>query len=177
MERRRNVIPLMMDGFDFNAPANASRLTGKLLALKDYNGLRVYAEYFDAAMDRLRGQAYLDKPLESISHPASLSAPAQQATVAQQAAASAAPAVGEEALTAQAWFEKGFNATDLDEKIRCYTEAIRLKPDYAAAYNNRGIRAQLRATAMAPCRITPRRSASSPNLASAYNNRGLARCS
>ena len=62
--------------------ANASRLTGKLLALKDYNGLRVYAEYFDAAMDRLRGQAYLDKPLESISHPASLSAPAQQATVA-----------------------------------------------------------------------------------------------
>jgi tetratricopeptide (TPR) repeat protein len=137
MEARRNVVPVMLDGFDFEAPSNASRLTGQLSALKDYNALRVYAEYFVAAMDRLRGD-FLNVPLESVAHPASLSAPARRAAEAQQAAAGAAPAVGQEELTAQTWFEKGFNAADLDEKIRCYTEAIRLEPNLAVAYNNRG---------------------------------------
>src|ERR1700730_4753012 len=107
MESRRNVVRVMLDGFDFEAPSNASRLTGQLSALKDYNALRVYAEYFAAAMDRLRGD-FLNVPLESVSHPASLSAPAREAAEARQAAASAAPAVGQEELTAQTWFEKGF---------------------------------------------------------------------
>jgi hypothetical protein len=115
MESRRNVVPVMLDGFDFAEPSNASRLTGQLSALRDYNALRVYAEYFAAAMDRLR-EKLLNVPLESVSHPASLSAPARQAAEAQQAAAGAAPAVGQEELTAQTWFEKGFNAADRDEK-------------------------------------------------------------
>ena len=123
MESRRNVVPVMLDGFDFEAPSNASRLTGQLSALKDYNALRVYAEYFAAAMDRLR-EKFLNVPLESVSHPASLSAPARHAAEAQQAAAGAAPAVGQEELTAQTWFEKGFNAADLDEKIRCYVSVV-----------------------------------------------------
>jgi TIR domain len=118
LESRRNVVPVMLDGFDFEAPSNASRLTSQLAALKDYNALRVYAEYFLAAMDRLRGD-FLNVPLESVSHPASLSAPARQAAEAQQAAAGAAPTVGQEELTAQTWFERGFNAADLDEKVRC----------------------------------------------------------
>ncbi len=165
----------MMDGFDFNAPGNVSRLTGKLLALKDYNGLPVYAENFDAAMDKLRGQAFLHMPLEFVSHPASLSAPAQKAAVAQQAAASAAPAVSEEELTALTWFERGFNATDLDEKIRCYTEAIHLKPDFAGAYYNRGnarkdkrdLDGALEDYTEVICR--------KPDFAKAYYNRGVAR--
>lgn len=41
LESRRNVVPVMLDGFDFEAPSNASRLTGQLSALKDYNALRV----------------------------------------------------------------------------------------------------------------------------------------
>ena len=123
MESRRNVVPVMLDGFDFEAPSNASRLTGQLSALKDYNALRVYAEYFAAAMDRLR-EKFLNVPLEFVSHPASLSAPARHAAEAQQTAAGAAPAVGQEELTAQTWFEKGFNAADLDEKIRCYVSVV-----------------------------------------------------
>ncbi len=39
---------------------------------------------------------------------------------------------------AQQWFERGFAAVDIDEKLRFYNEAIRLKPDYADAFNNRG---------------------------------------
>ncbi len=121
MESRRNVVPVMLDGFDFEAPSNASRLTGQLSALKDYNALRVYAEYFAAAMDRLR-EKFLNAALYSVPHPAS--APAQQAAEAQQAAAGAAPAVGQEELTAQTWFEKGFNAADPNEKIRCYVSVV-----------------------------------------------------
>jgi tetratricopeptide (TPR) repeat protein len=137
MEFRRNIVPLMLDNFDFGAPSTVSQLTGALTALKHYNAPRVPADYFLEAMGRLRDK-FLNVPLESVSHPDSLSAPARQAAVAQQAAASAAPAVGQEELTAQGWFEKGFDAADPDEKIRCYTEAIRLKPDSVEAYNNRG---------------------------------------
>jgi hypothetical protein len=87
-------------------------------------------------MERLRSR-YLNVPLIAALHPASLSA--QRAATEQKAAANAAPAVQEEELTAQQWFERGFAATDVDEKLRFYTEAIRLKTDYALAFNNRGV--------------------------------------
>ena len=87
-------------------------------------------------MNRLRTK-FLNVPLDAVLHPAS----ASRSTSAQveQAAASAAPAVTEKELTAQEWFERGFNATDLDEQLRFYSEAIRLQPDYADAFYNRGI--------------------------------------
>jgi tetratricopeptide (TPR) repeat protein len=138
LEARRNIVPLMLEGFDFSTPSIASQLTGQLALLRRYNALDVPARYFAVAMSYLH-ERYLNVALDSVPHPAS--APAQQAAEAQQTAASAAPAVGQEELTAQTWFEKGFNvhAFDSDEKIRCYTEAIRLKPDYADAYYNRGL--------------------------------------
>ena len=37
-----------------------------------------------------------------------------------------------------AWFSVGYLSQDPDAKILAYDQAIRLKPDYAAAYNNRG---------------------------------------
>jgi tetratricopeptide (TPR) repeat protein len=174
METRRNVIPVMLDGFDFEEPSNASRLTGQLSALKDYNALRVYAEYFTAAMDRLR-EKFLNVPLESVSHPASLSAPAREAAEAQQAAAGAAPGVGQEELTAQTWFEKGFNAADLDEKIRCYTQAIRLKPDFAGAYNNRGLARHEKGDLDGAVKDYDEAIRLKPDYADAYNDRGFAR--
>ncbi|MCL2452715.1 MAG: tetratricopeptide repeat protein, partial [Alphaproteobacteria bacterium] len=173
-ECRRNVIPIMMDGFDFGEPSTASRLTGTLASLKEYNGLRAYAEYFDAAMNKLRSQ-FLNVALESISHPASLSAPALQAAKTQQAAASAAPTVGEEVLTAQAWFERGFNATDPHEKIRCYTEAIHLKPDYAEAYNNRGNARRDKGNLDGALQDYSEALRFKPDYATAYNNRGITR--
>jgi len=174
LESRRNVVPVMLDGFDFEAPSNASRLTGQLSALKDYNALRVYAEYFVAAMDRLRGD-FLNVPLESVSHPAALSAPARRAAEAQQAAAGAAPAVGQEELTAQTWFEKGFNAANLDEKVRCCTEAIRLKPDYAEAYTNRGNARRVKGDLDGALADYAKALRLKPDLGDAYNNRGVAR--
>ena len=136
LEEHRNIVPLMLEGFDFDAPRIANQLRGKLAALKRYNGLRVPADFFAAAMKRLRKE-YLNVPLHGVLHPAPASA--QQAARSEQAAARAAPAVTERELTAQEWFERGLNATDVDEKLRLYGEAIRLQPDYADAFNNRGL--------------------------------------
>jgi hypothetical protein len=117
----------MLEGFDFGSPAIASQLTGTLSALKLYNGLNIPVDYFLKALDRLRNR-FLSVPLDGVLHPASL--PAQRAATEQKAAASTAPAVAEEKLTAQQWFERGYAAKGVDEKLRFYSNAIRLKPDY-----------------------------------------------
>jgi tetratricopeptide (TPR) repeat protein len=132
---KRNIVPLMLEGFDFGTPGIANQLTGALAPLKSYNALRVPVEYFMEAMDRLRN-TYLNVALDAVLHPASASA--QQAAKDQQAAAATAPAVPDQELTAQGCFERGFYATDLDQKIGFYNQAIRLKPDYFEAFNNRG---------------------------------------
>ena len=132
---QRNVVPLMLEGFDFGAASIAGQLTGGLAALKQYNGVRIPPDYFDEAMDRLRS-TYLNVPLNAVLHPSSR--PAERAAAEQKAAANAAAEVKREQLTALQWFERGFSATDLDVKIRCYSEAIRLRPDYAEAFNARG---------------------------------------
>jgi tetratricopeptide (TPR) repeat protein len=134
LDNRRNVVPLMLEGFDFGSPGIGSQLTGKLEALKHYNALSIPPEYFLEAMGRLR-ERFLNVPLDAVLHPASILA--RQAATEQKAAAQTAPAVQEEELTAQQWFERGFNATDLDEQLRFYNNAIRLKPDYPSAFNNR----------------------------------------
>jgi tetratricopeptide (TPR) repeat protein len=136
LDSRRNIVPLMLEGFDFGSPKIASQLTGKLTALKRYNGLSIPPEYFLEAMGRLR-ERFLNVPLTAVLHPASPSA--QVAATEQKAAADAAPQVQEKELTAQQWYERGFDATDLDEQLRFYTQAIRLKPDFAEAVCGRGI--------------------------------------
>src|ERR1035438_3491304 len=123
---QRNIVPLMLEGFDFGTPTIAGQLTGTLAALKHYNGLNIPPDYFLEAMGRLRDR-YLNIPLSGVLHPASLVA--QRGATQQKAAAQSAPTVQEKELTAQQWFERGFAAVDLDEKVRYYSEAIRLEPD------------------------------------------------
>jgi hypothetical protein len=90
MSVQRNIVPLMLEGFDFDAPENASQLMGSLAGLRRYNALRVYAEYFSEAMGHLR-ERYLNVPLDAVLHPGSLFA--QQEAKNQQAAARIAPAI------------------------------------------------------------------------------------
>ena len=94
---KRNIIPIMLDGFGFSAPGIETQLGDALATLKQYNGLPVYAPYFLEAMDRLR-EKYLNVPLHTVLHPASL--PAEQAAKEQQAAAAQAPPIGETELRA-----------------------------------------------------------------------------
>lgn len=90
LELKRNIVPLMLDGFDFGAPSIANQLTGSLDTLKSYNALRVPAEYFHEAMERLRTK-YLNVALQAVLHPASTTA--TRVAKVEQAAASAAPVV------------------------------------------------------------------------------------
>ncbi|MGA2992697.1 MAG: tetratricopeptide repeat protein, partial [Candidatus Korobacteraceae bacterium] len=169
---QRNIIPLMLEGFDFGTPTIASQLTGKLAALKGYTGLNIPSDYFMEAMDRLRGR-FLNVPLAAVLHPASLSA--QRAATEQRTAANAAPAVREEELTAQQWFERGFAATDVDEELRFYTEAIRLNPDHADAFINRGVARRAKGDVEGALQDYNEAIRLKPDDAVAFNNRGNAR--
>ncbi len=171
-ESRRNIVPLMLEGFDFGTPTIADQLTGTLEPLKHYNALNVPADYFLEAMGRLRDR-FLNIPLDAVLHPASRVA--RQAAEEQKEVAAIAPGVVEEELTSQLWFERGNNAVDLDEKERYYTNAIRLKPDYVAALYNRGNTRRKKGDldgAITDCSEAIRLK---PDHARAFNNRGLAR--
>ena len=135
LDSKRNIVPLMLEGFDFATPAIANQLTGDLARLKRYNAMSVPPEYFDAAMGKLRDK-FLNVPLDAVLHPASLQA--QKAASRQQDAAAGAPPVAEDELTAQQWFERAVEATDLDDRIKFNSEAIRLNPNFAEAFYNRG---------------------------------------
>jgi tetratricopeptide (TPR) repeat protein len=136
LSNQRNIVPLMLESFDFATPGIVNQLTGALAGLRNYNGLRIPPDYFEAGMERLRTK-FLNVPLTAVLHPAPDSA--KKAADEQKAAANAAPSVLETELNAQQWFERGMSATDDRQKITAYGEAIRLYPDYAEAFRNRGI--------------------------------------
>jgi tetratricopeptide (TPR) repeat protein len=136
---QRNIVPLMLEGSDFDTPSIANQLKGTLAPLRHYNGLRIHAEYFDEGMLRLR-ERYLNVPLEAVLHP--LSASVQENAKQQQLAAVAAPIVQPRELTAQELFERGntrFVDCDFDGAITDYNEAIQLKSDFPSAYYHRGM--------------------------------------
>jgi tetratricopeptide (TPR) repeat protein len=172
IENRRNIVPLMLESFDFGTPAIANQLTGKLDALKRYNALRVPVDYFMEAMNRLRNN-HLNVELKAVTHPASISA--QEAAKRDQTAAAAAPVVEEIELTAQQCFEQGFNATDLDEQFRYYSEAIRLKADFVEAFVNRAIVRRDKGDLGGALRDTDEAIRLNPNFIEAYFNRGSVR--
>src|SRR5262249_34240252 len=102
LETQRSIVPVMVESFDFGAPATAPYLTGKLAELKRYTALRVRADYCLEAMERLRTR-HLNVALDAVLHP--VSSAARQATAEQQAAAAAARPVRKEELSAEQWFE------------------------------------------------------------------------
>jgi hypothetical protein len=73
LDSQRNIVPLMLAGFDFGTPAIVNQLTGKLAALKQYNGLPIPKGYFSSAMERLRNK-FLNVPVDAVLHTASDSA-------------------------------------------------------------------------------------------------------
>ena len=174
IESKRNIVPLMLEGFSFGSPTIDSQLTGTLATLKDYNGLGLSAEYYLAAMEKLRNK-YLDIPLSAVLHPASRLA--RQAVTEQNTAANAAPPVQEEELTAQQYFELGVASSDPDEKIRLNTAVIRLKPNIAEAYNNRGIARKAKGDPDGALDDYNEAIRLMPDLVEAYSNRGVARLS
>ena len=172
LEERRNIVPLMLEGFDFATPVIAKHLVGPLAKLKAYNGLTVPVEYFDEAMNRLRTR-HLNTAVAAVLHPASTTAAG--AATEQQEAVDAAPAVRPEELTAERWFERGVDASDVDTKLLYYTEAIRLRSDFVAAYNNRGLVRRDKGDLDGAVADYSEAIRLNPDFALAYNNRAFAR--
>lgn len=91
LDSQRNIVPLMLGGFDFHT--SATQLTGKLTALKKCNGLPIPAGFFQEAMGRLRNR-FLNVPVDAVLHTASDSA--QQ--IAKEQQDKATTAVGDEQI-------------------------------------------------------------------------------
>lgn len=70
IDEKRNIIPIFFDGFNFGSPNIAEKLTGKLGAIRRYNGLDIPSGYFLEAMERL-SERYLNVPLDAVIHPIS----------------------------------------------------------------------------------------------------------
>ena len=137
MDEKRNIVPLMFEGFGFGSPPTKEALTGKLASLNDYNGMTVYSEYFFEAMEKLRNR-FLNVALKDVRLPP-LIGKAKEANDAQKAAASKEPQVKKEALTAQVSFERGLQAQENPERIKYFTDAIWNMPNHAESYYNRGL--------------------------------------
>src|SRR5215469_14844917 len=137
MQTRRNIVPVMLAGFDFDMPGVAPKLSGDLADLRGYNGLLVYAAYFEAAMARLR-QEYLGQPLEAVAHPPSLLA--KEAAKHQQNEAQKVPAIETTELSAAELFQRGWEAetrkNDTDA-VAWYRKAA--DAGHAAGMNNLGV--------------------------------------
>jgi tetratricopeptide (TPR) repeat protein len=66
-------------------------------------------------------------------------------------------------------------STDQDEALRCYSEAIRLKPDFADAFNNRGITRRRKGNLDGAIEDHNEAIWRNPDFGSAFLNRALAR--
>jgi tetratricopeptide (TPR) repeat protein len=135
LDSQRNIVPLLLDGFDFETPAISRQLSGKLAVLKRYNYLRISPDYFIEAMDRLRLR-FLDVKVEAILHP--LSAESERVAAKEMVEVSKWPILEGEALeiqlTAQRLFERGVSAADLDEKVKLFSNAIMRSPQFTDAF-------------------------------------------
>jgi tetratricopeptide (TPR) repeat protein len=172
LQTKRNIVPVMLEGFDFATPGISSQLTGTLTPLRNYNALRIPAEYFDEGMQRMHSK-WLDVKLDGVLHPATTLA--KSAAQDQKAAAAEAPVVAEKELTAQEWFERAFYATNPEEQVELYSEAIRLKPDYASAFYNRALAREAKGDLDGALQDYNEAIRVNPDFASAFYNRGLAR--
>ncbi|MFW5691322.1 MAG: TIR domain-containing protein [Chloroflexota bacterium] len=135
MDLKRNIVPLLMDNFTFSDAADY--LTGKLRTLPEYNGIEVPQAYFNEAMQRLVDR-FLATPLDMVLHPTPVeNAAAVAATIAS---VSAQPLPTDAELSAERHYEKGkalYFSGQIKQALGALDEAIRLKPDMAAAYTLR----------------------------------------
>jgi tetratricopeptide (TPR) repeat protein len=132
---KRVIIPFASPNFK---PGDIPRLVGGSLGAELARGKPVEFKYgaFPEAMSKIR--IHVLKPVDLPLTPTSA---ADKGPVARALeSAGAAPAVTRDHLLAQAHFEQALvrREDETDARIKDYTEAIRLSPDFAEAYARRG---------------------------------------
>jgi hypothetical protein len=137
LETQRVIVPAYTPEFDFE---DIERFLPKDLAedLRYRQGQELSAQWFKQAVQKLVEEFLV--PTTEIEAVAP-SAEEQKIVDRLHEAAKAAPAVTEDQLTAQEYFERAYAraAEDPEGAIADYSKAIRLNPKYAVAFNNRGI--------------------------------------
>ena len=132
---RRMVVPAHTPNFDFDdferfLPA------GMAQEVQRFNAQELPQKFFKFAVQQLVEEFLLPIELETVAAPA-----ADQAVVDRlRQEAGAAPAVTEVQLSAQEYYERAFARSDDDAEgqIADYSEALRLNPQNASTFNNRG---------------------------------------
>ena len=172
IDKQRNIVPLLLPNFSFEDAK--PYLTGKLAQLPSFNGVAVSHDYFEASMERLRTR-FLNK--FATGEIKAVSASEQAAVQQKMAEVVAQPAPTTSQLNAEEVFARAYAdqmAGKVDAAFNGYNEAIRLNPQFAMAYNNRGwihYMRRLPDPAIADYNEAIR---INPQFALAYNNRGLA---
>lgn len=134
LESRRNIVPVLLEGFSFDAPTVVTLLgeLPPLALLKKYNALTIPSDYFDEGIQRLCSR-FLAASVDTVLHPPSEYAQKQAASM--QAAAERQPAVSLEELAAreraQSLVLQAFsNRADRNTAERQFAEAIAMAPRY-----------------------------------------------
>lgn len=137
MDVNRNIVPILVNNFDFRDAEKY--LTGKLTHLARHNALTVPHDYFDEAMHRLRTR-FLKSPVRPVTI---MPTPSTEQPIVQQKIeqATSQPAPERTQLGAEEYYDSGhrrWQAGDYAKAVADCTEAIRLNPYFAEAYNRRG---------------------------------------
>ena len=164
---QHNIVLLFYEG------ANLCPTTGKLADLKQYPSIEMVDGHFNEDM------GYLCKECLSEARKADYTLAGIETSVESNAANLSDfvenVEIGEVKPLALEWYQRGENANDLMENIRCYTEALRLDPRFALAYLSRGLVFQHRNEVHLAIQDYTDAILYNPGLATAYCNRGFMR--
>jgi tetratricopeptide (TPR) repeat protein len=169
---RRVIVPVHTPSFDFRDFERF--LPGDLgQEVQRFNGQELPQKWFKFAVQQLIEEFLLPIQIENVAPPAE-----DQAVVERlRQEAEAAPAVTEVQLSAHAYFERAHARPDddVDGKIADYSEAVRLDPHYALAFNNRGAARHDNGDLEGAIADFSEAVRLDPHYALAFNNRGAAR--
>jgi len=156
LERARNVVPLLFDGFQFGAPAIIDQLRDRLKRINALQAIDVPNSYFPSAMEKLRGSMFLSKAIDASITPASDKAREyaeiqKSGAMGEKMAEKQEPVIQPQSVEPANGVDLGAYAQALDrhadllrkrgeveDAIQYYSRAIQAKPDYAWAYHHRG---------------------------------------
>lgn len=135
MYKKRHIIPILMERFDFSA--NQAYLTGRLQELSDYNGIPIFTEYFLAGLEKL--DELMTQYLEADSNPVTVQ---PDSPISLSFNAFDLLGLSSEQQEAKRLYDEAMDAfekDDLPTAIRLFTESIHVVPNYAPAFGHRAI--------------------------------------
>jgi tetratricopeptide (TPR) repeat protein len=137
IDLKRNIVPVLVGDYTFSG--QEQYLTGKLTELPRYNAVRMFHEYFDEAMERLR-KRYLKQPVYGDIKPVS---PIEEEQVKKQierlttqGSVTSNLLMSPEVQLARAL--KMERRGDVKQAIDSYSKVIELNPDYPGIFTYRG---------------------------------------